>query len=287
MLKVGLPIALALIMFGMGLGLTLADFTRVFKKPKAFLLGASMQVIALPIIAFCVLLVFPMQPAFAAGLMILAACPGGVTSNVLTFISRGDVALSVSLTAIISMIGFITVPLITSFALSHYMGEGAPELPIASTMIGVLVITVVPVVIGMGVRKASASFADKAEKFFGPFSIIIFITVVLAAIFQDRQNVIPYFQQTGLPTLVLNLLMMFVAIMVGRMFLLPKDQRTAISFECGLQNSTLGLTIALTILDQTEISVPIAVYGLVMLITGFLFAMWLRSRSASEATQGA
>ena len=287
MLKVGLPIALALIMFGMGLGLTVADFTRVFRKPKAFLVGAGMQVLALPIIAYCVLLIFPMQPALAAGLMILAACPGGVTSNVLTFIARGDVALSISLTAIISMFGFITVPLITSFALSHFMGEGAPELPIAQTMIGVLVITVVPVMLGMLVRKASINFADKAEKFFGPFSTVIFILVVLGAIFQDRENVVPYFQQTGLPVLILNIAMMFAAIMVGKILLLPVYQRTAISFECGLQNATLGLTIALTILDRSDVSIPIAVYGLLMLVTGFCYAMWVKSRGAiPEAKAG-
>ena len=174
MLQVGLPIALAIIMFGMGLGLTIADFTRVFSKPKAFVAGMGLQIVALPLIALAILQVIPLAAPFAVGLLILAACPGGVTSNILTYIGRGDVALSVSLTAIISLLGFITVPLITGFALTNYMGESAPELPIAKTVIGILVITTVPVALGMLVRKFSESAADRLETIFGPLSVIVF-----------------------------------------------------------------------------------------------------------------
>lgn len=279
MLKIGLPVALAIIMFGMGLGLTVADFTRVFKKPKAFLAGTFLQIISLPILAYLVILVFPLAAPLAVGVMVLAACPGGVTSNILTYISRGDVALSVSLTAVISLLGFITVPLITGWALTHYMGQGAPELPIAKTMIGILLITTVPVALGMLVRKLSADFADKAEKVFSPLSVIIFIAVVIGALLAERENIVPYILAVGLPVIVLNLVTMFVAFMFARMLVLPHGQQSAITLECGLQNSTLGLAVALTILDRTDISIPVAVYGLFMLFTGFGFALWSRSRS--------
>ena len=285
MLKIGLPIALAIIMFGMGLGLTLKDFTRVFTKPKAFLLGAGLQIIILPLTVFLMLLVFPLSAPFAAGFMILAACPGGVTSNILTFFALGDVALSVSLTAIISLLGFVSVPLITGFALSNYMGEAAPELPIAKTMIGILLITTIPVALGMLVRKLNTGLAERMEKIFGPLSAIIFIAVMIGALVAERENVIPYIQQTGLFAISLNLITMMLAIFMASVFLLPSSQRTAITLECGLQNSTLGLAIAITILDRTDISIPIAVYGLLMLFTGFAYALWLRSRSKQSPVE--
>lgn len=278
MLSIGLPIALAIIMFGMGLGLTIADFTRVFSKPKAFMTGAFLQIVSLPILAFLVTLVFPMSAPLAVGLMILAACPGGVTSNILTYIAKADVALSVSLTAVISMVGFITVPLITGWALHNFMGADAPEFSIAGTLIGILVITTVPVMLGMIVRRISASFADKAEKVFSPLSMIIFIAVVIGALVQERQNVVPYLLESGLPTIVLNLVTMAVAGVVAIMIAVPQKQRAAITLECGLQNSTLGLFVALTILDRTDISIPIAVYGLLMLFTGFGYAIWQKGK---------
>ncbi len=281
MKEVGLPIALAIIMFGMGLGLTVADFTRVFRKPKAFLLGTFLQVISLPVLAFILVSVFPMAAPFAVGIMILAACPGGVTSNILTYIGRGDVALSVSLTAVISLLGFITVPLITGWALNEFMGENAPELPIAKTMIGILLITTVPVILGMIVRRANAGLADRAEKIFGPLSMIVFIVVVIGALIAERGNVVNYIAQTGVPAIVLNLITMAVAGGIAAALALPLAQRTAITLECGLQNATLGITVAVTLLNRTDISVPVAVYGLLMLFTGFGFAMWSRSRAGS------
>lgn len=282
MLKVGLPIALAIIMFGMGLGLTISDFTRVFAKPKAFLAGAFLQIISLPIIAFLLLSIFPVGPALAVGFMILAACPGGVTSNLLTYIGKGDVALSVSLTCIISLLGFITVPIITSFALDHFMGAAAPELPIATTIIGILVITVVPLSIGMLVRKLSASLADKLEKAFGPISFIVFVLVVIGALVADRDNVVPYIQQSGFLVMILLVVTMAVAAAVAAVLRLPYGQQTAITLECGLQNATLGIAVAITILDRVDISVPIAVYGLLMLFIAFAYAMWRRRGAISE-----
>ena len=278
--KIGLPIALAIIMLGMGLGLTVSDFTRVFSKPRAFVTGTVLQLIILPLIALGIILAMPPAAPFAVGLMILAACPGGTTSNLLTFTARGDVALSVSLTAIISLVGFITVPLITAFALGEFMGAEAPELPIAQTMIGVLAITTVPVAIGMLVRKISPRFADMAEELFRPLSTLVFLAVVAGAIYAERENVISYIMQTGIQVLALNLIMMILAAMVANAVGLNKPQRTAITLECGLQNATIGLTVAVTILGNTQISIPIAVYGLLMLFTGLGYAFFAREKTA-------
>lgn len=279
MKEIGLPIALAIIMFGMGLGLTVADFKRVFSRPKAFLTGAVLQIVSLPLLAFLVVSVFPLSAAFAVGFMILAACPGGVTSNILTYISRGDVALSVSLTAVISLLGFVTVPLITGWSLAHFMGSDAPELPLASTIIGVFVITTVPVVLGMVVRKLSARLADRAESIFAPLSMIVFIAVVIGALLAERDNVVSYISQTGLPAIVLNVIVMGVAILAGSLMSLNAAEKKTIALECGLQNATLGLLVAVTILGRTDISIPIAVYGLLMLFIGFGYALWARGKS--------
>lgn len=281
MKEIALPVALAIIMFGMGLGLTVADFTRVFSRPRAFVVGTLLQVISLPLLTIAVISLFPLAAPFAVGMMILAACPGGVTSNILTYIGKGDVALSVSLTAVISVLGFITVPIITGWALSNYMGEAAPELPIAQTIIGVFVITTVPVLLGMLVRKASAGFADRAERVFSPLSMIVFVAVVVGALIAERENIVPYISQTGLPVIILNLVAIAVAAFTAVALSVPRDQRTAITLECGLQNATLGIVVAVTMLGRTDISVPIAVYGLLMLFTGFGYAMWARSRASA------
>ncbi len=278
MKEIGLPIALAIIMFGMGLGLTLADFKRVFSRPKAFLTGAVLQIVSLPVLAFLVISIFPLSAAFAVGFMILAACPGGVTSNILTYISKGDVALSVSLTAVISLLGFVTVPLITGWALGHYMGSDAPELPLANTIIGVFVITTVPVVLGMIVRGVSETFAGKAEQVFAPLSMIVFVAVVIGALLAERENVVTYIAQTGLPAIVLNIVVMGVAIAAAAAMALNDAEKNAIALECGLQNATLGLLVAVTILNRTDISIPIAVYGLLMLFIGLGYAVWVRSK---------
>jgi len=280
-LKIGLPVALAIIMFGMGLGLTVADFIRVFTRPKAFLAGAFLQIIMLPAVAVGILYVFPMAAPLAVGLMVLAACPGGVTSNLLTYISKGDVALSVSLTAVISVIGFITVPLITIWALGNFMGADAPELPIAKTMIGILLITTVPVMLGMIIRKFAPGFAGSAEKVFNPLSLIIFFAVLVAALYTERDNVLPYIAQSGLQVIVLNLATMIIAAGTGDMLRLSRGQRSAITLECGLQNSTLGLVVAITILGRTDIGIPVAIYGLLMFFSGFTYAWWARRKMIS------
>lgn len=281
MIKVGLPIALAIIMFGMGLGLTLADFTRVFKKPKAFLTGFLLQLVSLPIVAYVLISLFSLQGAFAVGFMVLAACPGGVTSNLLTYIGKGDVALSVSLTAVISLLSFLTVPFITSFALVTFMGADAPDLPIAKTIIGILFITIIPLVLGMLVRKFKPATADGLEKYFASISFVVFILVVIGALVENSENVIPYLTQAGIVSIVFNLVIMAIAIILAGIMALPKEQRTAIALECGLQNGTLGLVVALTILGRPDIGMPIAAYSLIMLFIGFAYAMWARSTNGA------
>lgn len=278
--KLGLPIALAITMLGMGLGLTLKDFSQVFTSPRAFITGAILQLIALPLIAFAVIWAMPMAAPFAVGVMILAACPGGATSNLLTYVARGDVALSVSLTALISLLGFITIPLITVWALGQFMGAGAPELPIAKTMIGVLVIVAIPIAIGMLMRKIMPRVADKAEILFRPLSVIVFLFVVGSVVYLERANIVGYFLEVGIQMIALNLIMMLVASMASEIVKLSGSQKIAITLECGLQNSTIGLTIALAILGNTQMSVPLAVYGLSMLVTGFAYATFVKGRQS-------
>ena len=276
--KVGLPIALAITMLGMGLGLTLADFSSVFTKPKAFSTGVILQLLVLPLVAFAVISAMPMAAPFAVGMMILAACPGGATSNILTYIGRGDVALSVSLTALVSLVGFISIPLITAWALGAFMGAGAPDLPIGKTMLGVLVIVAIPIAIGMLVHKISPRLAAMAEQLVRPLSIIVFLVVVASIVYLERGNIVDYFLEVGIQVIALNLVMLLLAAMIANAMNLTGPQRTAITLECGLQNSTIGLTVALTILGNTQMSIPLAVYGLTMLITGFSYAIFVKSR---------
>ncbi len=282
-LNTGLPIALAIMMLGMGLGLTIGDFTRVFTKPKAFSIGVVLQIVMVPFAALAVVSVFPMAAPLAVGFMLLAACPGGVTSNILTYIGRGDAALSVSLTAVISLVGFITIPLITGWALGNFMGEAAPDLPLGETMIGILVITTVPVALGMLVRGFAPGFARKAERVFRPLSALIFVAVVVAAVYANRDDVVPFFAQAGVAALAMNLFTMIVAGLFAVVLSLPRDQRIAITLECGLQNSTIALVVALTFLKVDAISIPAAVYGLIMLATGFGYAWWIGRRAPQPA----
>ncbi|MFK5980291.1 MAG: bile acid:sodium symporter family protein [Rhizobiaceae bacterium] len=283
--KIGLPIALAITMLGMGLGLTMADFSNVFTKPRAFFTGVILQLFVLPLVALAVIYAMPMAAPFAVGMMILAACPGGATSNILTYVGRGDVALSVSLTALISLIGFITIPLISAWSLNAFMGAAAPELPIGKTMLGVLVIVAIPIAIGMLVRKISPRLAAMAEKLVRPLSVIVLLVVVVSIVYLERDNILDYFLQIGIQVVALNLLMMILAAMIANIMNLPGPQRTTITLECGLQNSTIGLTVALTILGNIQMSVPLAVYGLIMMTTGFAYAIFVKGRQKENSNE--
>ncbi|MDH3232753.1 MAG: bile acid:sodium symporter family protein [Alphaproteobacteria bacterium] len=280
-----LPISLAFIMLTLGLALRWADFRRVAVQPKDFFVGAVSQVVLLPLVAFALVSLWPIDPALAVGVMILAACPGGVTSNLLTHIARGDTALSVSLTAVISLLAVFTLPFIVGFSIVHFMDAAtAPKLNVIETIAGVFVITTVPVLVGMMIRHLAPRIAKASERIARHVATTLFVLIVLGAIASERANIVSYFIQAGPVTLVLNVIMLLLAFGLGAVFRLGRAQRTAITLECGLQNSTLAIFVGATLLKNTTMIVPGGIYGLIMFATAGIY-MWgvLRRRPTSAA----
>ena len=224
-----LPLALAFIMFSLGLGLSGADFLRVVKQPRDFIVGAFSQIIILPIIAFLLIKIWPIAPELAIGVMIIAAAPGGVTSNILTAFAKGDVALSVSFTAIISLISVVTVPIIVINS-AEYFGNDIKNISVIEKAILMFMLVTVPLMIGMVMRKFAPSFESIARK----ISIVLFILVLLGAIVAERENVIDYFAQAGLITLALNVIMMIVAYYIAQLLVSGTAQKKCSTIECGL-----------------------------------------------------
>lgn len=272
-----LPLALAFIMLALGLGLTFDDFVRVARHPRDFAVGAASQIVVLPAVAFLLASVWPMAPELALGLMIIAAAPGGVTSNLLTSFARGDVALSISLTAVISLLSVITIPLVVVFAYGHFIGEQAmQDITVADTAISVFLIVTVPVTIGLLVRRYAERFALRIEPAARALSAVLFVLVLAGAIYQERENLVTYYSQAGLATLALNVLMMAIAYLLARLFASGAKQRTAIAIECGLQNGTLAIAIAVLLFGGGLATVPAATYSLTMFVTALIFVALLR-----------
>ena len=272
------PIALALIMLGLGLGLTTKDFLRVINNPKDFTVGIVCQLILLPIVAYILVLILRLPVEIAVGLMIIAAAPGGVTSNVLTKFANGDVALSISLTAIISLISIISVPFIV---LTSANLLGVKDLSSDITMTGIalkmaLVVTV-PVIIGMIIRKFAENFISSNLNIINRSTSILFIIVFAAIWIEERENIFNYLVQAGLAVLILNVVMMTLAFYIARFFATGISQRKCISLECGLQNGTLAVFVATQIFNDLSYMVPTAAYALIMYLTGFVFIYILRN----------
>ena len=271
------PIALALIMLGLGLGLSTRDFLRVINNPKDFTVGIICQLILLPIVAYILLLILRLPVELALGLMIIAAAPGGVTSNVLTKFANGDVALSISLTAVGSLISIFSVPFIV-FSSAKLLG--VTDLSSDITMTGIalkmaLVVTV-PVVLGMIIRRFAENFISSNINIVNRITGILF-TVVFAAIWiEERENIISYLGQAGLAVLILNVVMMTLAFYIAKGFATGIPQRKCISLECGLQNGTLAVFVATQIFNDVAYMVPTAAYALIMYITGFILIFILR-----------
>ena len=268
-----LPIALAFIMFSLGLGLSISDFTRIFLKPKEFLIGFVSQIIILPIIALILVLVWPLSPEIAIGVMILAAAPGGATSNILTSFAKGDVALSISLTAIISILSVITIPLILGISLSvlgtNLASEGISLIDIALKM---FLIVTIPVLVGMLLKNILNSFENLSKK----ISTVLFFLVLLGAVLAERDNVIAYFAEAGLITLLLNLIMMFFSYYLSKSLIQNVSQQRAITLECGLQNGTLAIVVANVFFDGGAYLIPAATYSLIMYVTALPYIYYLR-----------
>ena len=274
------PIALALIMLALGLGLSLENFANVIKQPKDFLVGLICQLILLPIIAFILIKILNTSPELAIGVMIIAAAPGGVTSNVLTKFANGDVALSVSLTAIISLISIITVPFIVfkSADLLNINYQSAEISMIGISMKMFLVVTF-PVFIGMLIRKFATNFISSKEQLIQRISVFLFALVFLAILIEEKGNIIPYLAEAGLITLILNLTMMILGFYIAKKFASGIAQRKCISLECGLQNGTLAIFVSTQIFDNSAYLVPTATYALIMFITSIIFVFIVKKSS--------
>ena len=274
------PIALALIMLGLGLGLTVKDFKRVLTAPKNFLVGIVCQLILLPIIAYLINLVLKLPTEIALGLMIIASAPGGVTSNVLTKFANGDVALSISLTAVGSLISIISVPFIvfTSADLLN-VTEMSKEITMTGIAIKMALVVTVPVIFGMIIRSFADNFIFSNLKMINKITGLLFIIVFIAVWVEERENIFSYLAQAGTAVLALNIIMMILAFYIAKFFASGIPQKKCISLECGLQNGTLAVFVATQIFDNVAYVVPTAAYALIMYITGFIFIFLLRDKN--------
>ena len=271
------PIALALIMLALGLGLTGQDFIRVAKQPKDFLVGLICQLILLPIIAFLLLKIFNLPLEIALGVMIIAAAPGGVTSNVLTKFANGDVALSISLTAIISLISIISVPFIVfKSAELLEVAEISKEISMIGISMKMFLVVTLPVLIGMLIRKFATNFVMSKSQLIERISVFLFVIVFAAIWVEEWENIMGYIKQAGLITLVLNIIMMFIGYYVAKFLASGVSQRKSISLECGLQNGTLAVFVASQLFTDITYLIPTATYAIVMFLTSIIYVFIVR-----------
>lgn len=270
-----LPFSLAVIMFGMGLSLRVEDFKRILIFPKAVGIGLINQFVFLPFLAFGIVKVFSLPPELAVGLMILAVCPGGATSNLITHLAKGDTALSISLTACSSVITVFTIPFLVNFSIGYFIPGGeAKQLDVVGTIVSVLFITLIPVALGMITLAKAPGLAEKWDQPFRKISTVFFVVIVLAAILKEKENLVQYFIEAGPASLTLNLSTLVVSFFMAKWSGLPLRQGLTIAIESGIQNGTLGITIAATLLANTVMSIPSAIYSLLMFGTAALVILW-------------
>ena len=272
------PIALAFIMLGLGLGLSTRNFLRVLNNPKDFTVGIICQLILLPIVAYILLLILRLPVELALGLMIIAAAPGGVTSNVLTKFANGDVALSISLTAIGSLISIFSVPFIV-FTSAKLLGvtDLSSDISMTGIALKMALVVTVPVILGMIVRRFAENFISSNINIVNRITGILFIIVFAAIWVEERENIFSYLGQAGLAVLILNVIMMTLSFYIAKGFATGIPQRKCISLECGLQNGTLAVFVATQIFNDVAFMVPTAAYALIMYITGFIFIYILKN----------
>ncbi len=274
------PIILALIMLGLGLGLKIDDFTRILKTPKDFFVGFFSQLIILPLVAYLLVVILKVPPEIAIGVMIIAAAPGGVTSNILTKFANGDVALSISLTAVISLISIITVPLII-FTSADLFGitDISQNISMTGIALKMFLVVTVPVILGMIIRKFAENFVNSKIQIFEKLNIILFVIFFIAAFYEERESFIDFLMQAGFITFILNITMMIVAYYLGKTFASGIKQQKCIALECGLQNGTLAIFVSTQIFGTDIVYItPTAAYALIMYITGFIFVFLLKNK---------
>ena len=271
------PISLALIMLGLGLGLTGRDFLRVLNNPKDFIVGFICQLILLPVVAYIIVLIMDLPIEIALGIMIIAAAPGGVTTNVMTKFANGDVALSISLTAIISLISIFTVPFII-FKSADLLGATgiSSNLTMTGIALKMALVVTVPVILGMVIRKFAENFVTSNISIIEKITIILFLIVFAAILVEEKDNILNYFKQAGIAALTLNVVMILLSYYIAKMFATGVKQRKCISIECGLQNGTLAIFVATQIFGDITYIIPTAAYALIMYLTGFILIFILR-----------
>ena len=274
------PIILALIMLGLGLGLKIDDFTRILKTPKDFFVGFFSQLIILPLVAYLLIIILKVPPEIAIGVMIIAAAPGGVTSNILTKFANGDVALSISLTAVISLISIITVPLII-FTSADLFGitDISQNISMTGIALKMFLVVTVPVILGMIIRKFAENFVNSKIQIFEKLNIILFVIFFIAAFYEERESFIDFLMQAGFITFILNITMMIVAYYLGKTFASGIKQQKCIALECGLQNGTLAIFVSTQIFGTDIVYItPTAACALIMYITGLIFVFLLKNK---------
>jgi BASS family bile acid:Na+ symporter len=282
LINVVLPLSLAIIMLSLGIGLTVADFGRVALRPRAFAIGALCQVVLLPLTALTVTWAFGLRGELAVGLFLLALCPGGVTSNMISRLARGDVALSVSLTAVISLLSILTVPVLAAWSVRWYMGDAAPPVTVASLALAMFLITTLPVALGVLLRHLAPRLADRVEPGLTGLATALFVLIVLAALAGNWDLFVSNLASLGPALVSLNLALMVLGLLIAGLFGLAWQARKTVSIETGIQNATLGITLAALISGQSEgfstYALPSAVYGITMYLVALPFVAWFRSR---------
>ncbi len=274
-----LPLALGVIMLGLGLSLTVADFTRVIKYPKAVLIGLVCQMLLLPLAALVVAKLLQLSPELAVGLMLLSASPGGPTANLYSHLSNGDVALNITLTAINSVLTLFSLPFIVGLSMDYFMGEAlAIPMPFGK-IISVFAIVLIPVSIGMLIKKFKPGISARMEKPVKIASAILLLLVIIATVLKDRVILGQYFAQIGLAAFLFNVVSLLGGYFVPKLFNIDKKQAIAIGMEIGIHNGTLAIFIALTVLNNSVMSVPPAIYSIIMFFTAAAFGWWVNRRS--------
>ena len=282
-----IPISIFLIMMGMGLSLVTNDFKRVIKYPKAVAIGLTNQLIFLPLVGFALATSMSLEPEYAVGVMLLVLCPGGTTSNLFTYLAKGDVALSVTMTAIASVITVFTIPIVLSFSLVYFMGAGSEfQLPVVKTMVSLIALTILPVSIGMLIKRYAANFADKAQVMVSRFGVIFLSFLVLFLSYVQRDIIVEALIATGPVSLILNVSTMALGYYTSKWFGLNPEQRRSITMEVGLQNSTLSMFMALTLLANYKMSLTPAIYTLIMFLTaGIMVRVFTAMHNKAKRTE--
>ena len=282
LITVFLPLALAIIMLSLGLGLTIDDFRRVVLEPKAFAIGAVAQLVLIPLVAYGLAVLFRLPPELAVGMMILSFCPGGVTANLLTKLAGGEVALSISLTGVISLVTVFTMPVLVVLAADHFMGLDAPAVNVTALGVSMFLITFVPVVAGIAIRRFAEGFAVSLDAVLSRIAVVLFVVVVLGALAANWRLFIENLALLGPGLVILNVVLLAAGMGLARAFGLTRREGKAIAIETGIQNATLGITVGSLIVEQASalppFSLPSAVYGITMYLVSVPFVMWLRSR---------